>query len=491
MDVLIGTGDRDAFQLVGEHVTRALPARGVSELTRFTPEEVQAKYGLTPAQYPDFAALRGDPSDNLPGIPGVGEKTAAKWVREFGSLTALVERVDEVKGKAGDALRAHLASVLRNRQLTELVRDVPLPIGPPDLAARPVGPRRGAQALRQPAVPGAARAAVRDADQRSSPEAEERLRRRRRRCSGPDEVAGLAGRARRATAAGSGCACAAPGAAAPAACRARARRRAAARRRRRVRRRGRAHRGRRAGAGRLAGRPGRAEGAARRQGPAAGARRARLGRSPGVTCDTALAAYLALPGQRTFDLADLVAALPAARAARRGRARRPASSPSTAARRRPTPRAPRRRRCGPARSLDLADALDDELDRRGGDRRCCTDVELPLIGVLGRHGAHRHRRRRRPPGRRSSPSSRASVQARRAEEAYASVGREFNLGSPKQLQEILFDELSLPKTKRIKTGYTTDADALVWLSEQHRHPLLGAPAAPPRRVPAARPWSTR
>ena len=83
------------------------------------------KYGLTPAQYPDFAALRGDPSDNLPGIPGVGEKTATKWIAEFGSLAALVDRVDEVKGKAGDALREHLASVLRNRQLTALVTDLP------------------------------------------------------------------------------------------------------------------------------------------------------------------------------------------------------------------------------------------------------------------------------------------------------------------------------------------------------------------------------
>ena len=95
------------------------------------------RYGLTPQQYPDFAALRGDPSDNLPGIPGVGEKTAAKWVREFGSLGALVDRVDEVKGKAGDALREHLAQVVRNRALTELVRDVPLPSTPPDLRCAP------------------------------------------------------------------------------------------------------------------------------------------------------------------------------------------------------------------------------------------------------------------------------------------------------------------------------------------------------------------
>ena len=85
-----------------EHVTVLMTRRGISDMTRFTPAAVAAKYGLTPAQYPDFAALRGDPSDNLPGIPGVGEKTAAKWVAEFGSLDELVDRVDEVKGKAGD-----------------------------------------------------------------------------------------------------------------------------------------------------------------------------------------------------------------------------------------------------------------------------------------------------------------------------------------------------------------------------------------------------
>jgi DNA polymerase-1 len=135
--VLITSGDRDAFQLVSDDVTVLYPKRGVSELARIDPAEVMNRYGLTPAQYPDFAALRGDPSDNLPSIPGVGEKTAAKWVREFGSLADLTDRVDEVKGKAGDALRAHLAGVLLNRQLTELVRDVPLDAAPADLEVRP------------------------------------------------------------------------------------------------------------------------------------------------------------------------------------------------------------------------------------------------------------------------------------------------------------------------------------------------------------------
>src|SRR5262249_5715376 len=132
-EVLVCTGDRDVLQLVSDQVTVLYPRKGVSDLTRFTPAEVLERYGLPPRQYPDYAALRGDPSDNLPSIPGVGEKTAAKWVRDFGSLDALVDRVDEVKGKAGDALRAHLASVVRNRQLTELRRDVALPVGPHDV----------------------------------------------------------------------------------------------------------------------------------------------------------------------------------------------------------------------------------------------------------------------------------------------------------------------------------------------------------------------
>src|SRR4051794_26444070 len=137
MDVLIATGDRDALQLVNEHVTVLYPRKGVSDMTRFTPGEVEAKYGLTPAQYPDFAALRGDPSDNLPSIPSVGEKTAAKWVREYGSLDALVDQVERVKGKVGEKLREHLSSVLQNRRLTELDRSVPLELGPTDLAVQP------------------------------------------------------------------------------------------------------------------------------------------------------------------------------------------------------------------------------------------------------------------------------------------------------------------------------------------------------------------
>ena len=135
--VLVVTGDRDSLQLVSDDVTVLYPIKGVSELTRFTPDAVVQKYGLTPRQYPDFAALRGDPSDNLPGIPGVGEKTASKWIVEYGSLQALVDNVDAVKGKVGDSLRANLSSVVLNRELTDLVKDVPLAQTPDTLRMQP------------------------------------------------------------------------------------------------------------------------------------------------------------------------------------------------------------------------------------------------------------------------------------------------------------------------------------------------------------------
>ena len=135
--VLVVTGDRDALQLVNSDITVLYPVKGVSTLTRFTPEAVAEKYGLTPEQYPDFAALRGDPSDNLPGIPGVGEKTAAKWIVEYGSLQGLVDNADTVRGKVGDSLRENLSTVVLNRELTHLVRDVPLAQTPDTLGLLP------------------------------------------------------------------------------------------------------------------------------------------------------------------------------------------------------------------------------------------------------------------------------------------------------------------------------------------------------------------
>ena len=121
---LICTGDRDSFQLVNKHTTVLYPKKGVTEMNRMTPEAVFEKYGLTPKQYPDFAALRGDPSDNLPSVPGVGEKTATKWIVDYGTLEKLLEKSDELAGKVGESLRTNIEMVKLNRELTQLLDNV-------------------------------------------------------------------------------------------------------------------------------------------------------------------------------------------------------------------------------------------------------------------------------------------------------------------------------------------------------------------------------
>ena len=137
LEVLILTGDRDTLQLVTDHSTVLYPMRGVSELARMTPEAVEAKYGVPPHRYPELAALVGEDSDNLPGVPGVGPKTAAKWINQYDGLDNVITHADEVNGKAGDNLRAHLGDVIRNRRLNALVRDLDLELRPADLAVRP------------------------------------------------------------------------------------------------------------------------------------------------------------------------------------------------------------------------------------------------------------------------------------------------------------------------------------------------------------------
>lgn len=127
-EVLICSGDRDTFQLVSEKTTVLYPKKGVTEMVRMTPEAVIEKYGLTPKQYPDFAALRGDPSDNLPSLPGVGEKTATKWIADFGSLQDLIKSAGSISGKVGDVLRANIDQVKLNRELTQLQTNLELPI---------------------------------------------------------------------------------------------------------------------------------------------------------------------------------------------------------------------------------------------------------------------------------------------------------------------------------------------------------------------------
>ena len=133
MEVVISTGDRDAFQLAGEHVTILYPVRGVSEVWRMTPAAIEEKYFVPPEKYRDKAALVGETSDNLPGVPGVGDKTAAKWIQQYGGLDGIIAHADEIKGKAGESLRAHLAGVMRNYDLNALVCDLELPVRPEDV----------------------------------------------------------------------------------------------------------------------------------------------------------------------------------------------------------------------------------------------------------------------------------------------------------------------------------------------------------------------
>jgi DNA polymerase-1 len=476
-DVLIVTGDRDVLQLVDERTTALMTRRGITEMTRFTPEEVAAKYGLTPVQYPDYAALRGDPSDNLPSIPGVGEKTAAKWVAEYGSLAGLVDRVDEVKGRAGDNLREHLSDVLRNRQLTELARDVPLEAGPADL--RPAEWDReqihqlfdtlqfrvlrdrlystlpnGIGGVTAPADPGDEAAGAFDVEIT---------------LPGPEEVAGwlaehaagdgragvaVSGTWGRGTGTLNGLALATPDAAGayldPATL---------------------TEDDERALAGWLAD-PGRAKAMHDAKGPihALAAHGLELG---GLTTDTALAAYLALPGQRSFDLADLVLRYLA-------KELKPVDEAATGQLALDLSGEKDGEDDGEAEAAaalvlqaraiaELGAALDQDLERRGATR-LLHEVELPLISVLA--GMERA-------GIAADTDHFAAMSAslggevKAAEQsAYAVVGREFNLGSPKQLQEVLFNELGLPKTKRIKTGYTTDSEALTSLLAQTEHPVL-------------------
>ncbi|HEV7908975.1 MAG TPA: DNA polymerase I [Pseudonocardiaceae bacterium] len=454
-DVAICTGDRDALQLVTDQVTVLYPVKGVSEMARFTPQAVLDKYGVTPGQYPDFAALRGDPSDNLPKIPGVGEKTVTKWIQQFGSLGELVDRVGEVKGKAGDALRENLANVLLNRQLTELVRDVALDVRPEDLEAKPWD---------------------RDAVHRLFDELEFRVLRDRLfatlSTAEPEAEAGFE----------------VTGGAVPADELASWLDQHA--------RNGRVGMAFREAGGDIEGialatadgeggyidvalteadEQALAAWLADETVPKAGhdlklplrALRARGWTVRGLTSDTALAAYLVRPGQRSFALDDL-----ALRYLQRELREEDSDNGQLSLL---ADEEEDRRKIAMSTILraravaELAEALDEELTKTGGSR-LLAELELPLMGVLAELEAT---------GIAIDSEHLAALEAhfaagvkQAAQDAYSVIGKEINLGSPKQLQVVLFDELNMPKTKRTKTGYTTDADALQNLLEQTQHPFL-------------------
>lgn len=130
---LVLSGDRDAFQLVDDNVTVLYPGHHFKDLKHMTPQSIIDKYKVTPTQYPDLAALRGETADNIPGVPGVGDGFAAKWINQFGSLDGICEHADEIGGKKGESLRANIDQVKLNRKVNALVRDVDLGVDIEDL----------------------------------------------------------------------------------------------------------------------------------------------------------------------------------------------------------------------------------------------------------------------------------------------------------------------------------------------------------------------
>ncbi|MEI2672085.1 MAG: DNA polymerase I [Marmoricola sp.] len=458
-EVLILTGDRDSLQLVTEHSTVLYPMRGVSELARLTPDAVTTKYGVPPMRYPELAALVGEDSDNLPGVPGVGPKTAAKWLNQYDGLENLINQADQITGKAGESLRQHLDDVLRNRRLNRLVNDLDLGLTTADLQRQPWD-RQEVHNLFDALEFRVLRDRLFDTFDVDEEVAESGFELDTTVLDSHSLGAWLDGHASRgatrvgihvdgAWSAGSGDVDAIAIAAED------------------------GH----AGYCRIAELSPEAEqrlgewlsdsGVAKVLHDAKGPMLAFASRGEqlaGVSSDTALAAYLVRPDQRSYDLADLTL-----------RYLKRELSPSSGADEQlsfdvggedDSAQAAMVR----ARAvLDLADALDAELKANGG-AALLRDVELPLVGCLmemERIGIavdldFLER----------LESEFADAVRSAAQDAYSVIGREVNLGSPKQLQVVLFDELKMPKTKRTKTGYTTDAEALSGLYEKTEHPFL-------------------
>ena len=454
-DTLICTGDRDALQLVSDAVTVLYPVKGVSELARFTPEAVEAKYGVSPAQYPDVAALRGDTSDNLPGVPKVGDKTAAKWIVQYGSLSELIAHADEVKGKVGESFREHLPQVQLNRRITELTRDLDLGVQLDELTRR-LPERADVNALfdRLEFGPQARDRFLSAFLPEGAPEPVPEIEIEQAAVLRAGEVSDwLAAHAP----AGSRHGLVVVGPSRPGAGDAQSVTVAAA--------------GGASGHIDLA-RIGPADDQAlqawladdavsKAVHDAKAATHALMGRDlrlGGVTLDVALAAYLVRPGQRSYGLAELFQRhlqreLPEPEAAEKQLSLLDEVDESEAEQQAANSAATRARAV-----IDLAERLDVELEQVHG-AQLLADMELPLVPVLARMESIG-----------IAVDSSALDDLRdgfadrgrdAAEAAYAAIGGEqINLGSPKQLQVVLFDTLGMPKTKKTKTGYTTDAKAL-------------------------------
>jgi DNA polymerase-1 len=440
-EILICTGDRDSFQLVNEKTTVLYPKRGVSELARMTPEAVIEKYGMTPAQYPDFAALRGDPSDNLPSIPGVGEKTAAKWVVEYGSLKDLLSEVDKVGGKVGQALRDNIDNVIRNRELTQLVHDAPITFELSSMEWKGVDLEKIDPLLntlefktlkeRFKPIAAASSAPVKGKKSEAS-ELQGDL-------FGAPVAADFISAKELSSKIG-------------------------------------AHSGEIALAFSLSGDS--VEEKLIRYAVALNSKEvflvegstmgdwatdssiakivydgkslARINGLTGISFDIDLAAYLVNPGVRASSISDI---------ADKWGAPLDSSSPENLL------------ASQALAYFGMKKNLEADLTERGLTE-LFTNLELPvaeLLALMENRGVAVD----------AKELSRLlelfeSEVAEETTKAHTSVGHEFNVASPKQLQVVLFEELGLPKTKKIKTGYTTDADSLNWLFDKTSHPVLAS-----------------
>ena len=428
--VFICTGDRDSFQLVNEKTTVLYPKRGVSDLTRMTPDAVQEKYGMSPEQYPDFAALRGDPSDNLPSVPGVGEKTASKWIVEYGSLHELIANIDKLGGKVGQSLRDSVNDVIRNRELTQLVASVPLDLSIDALAwngvdenrTNPLFEKLEFKTLKDRMKPILLKGSVKPVE----PEFELFATEIAEGVLTPEEASAKISQ----------------------------------------------HVGDISISFQLVDEKLHSYAIgltpddvflvhSSTMGDWAldpkvskiahdGKSLARTNGLTGICFDTSLAAYLVNPGVRSQELKDIQERWGDGSAIN-------VSSPE-------------QELLTSARAMfTLRDSLTRELKERSLWELFMT-MELPVADLLARMESIGIAVNKK--GLDELATFFEGEVSRETKAAHDAVGHEFNVASPKQLQVVLFDELGLPKTKKIKTGYTTDAESLDWLHQKSGHPVL-------------------
>ncbi len=451
VETLICSGDRDALQLVTDRTLVLYPVKGVSQLARMDSQAVVEKYGVDPERYRDLAALVGESSDNLPGVPKVGPKTAAKWIGEYGGLDGIIAHADAIKGVAGQNLRDHLEQVILNKSLNGLVRDLELDITISDTEREPFS-REDVHELfdalefrvlrdRLFALPGE-QVETQDANVKQLDISEEPLSEWLGERSGTMLGVHVAGE----VSMGSGSAWSIG-----------------------------ISDGHSSVTRDLASLSPQDDAAlsdwlAKESSPKAiheskDAWHALDGSGytlAGITFDTAIAAYLCHPDQRSYSLEDM-----ALRYLRRelgtedeggqqlldldeGDGSRSDAERASAVH-------------------DLVEELDSELTRRSA-RDLLVDLELPVSAVLaemekvGIAADVDHLR--------MLERDFDAIVNEAAASAYEVIGREVNLSSPKQLQEVLFDELGMPKTRKTKTGYTTNAEALAELFAKTEHPFL-------------------